>query len=354
MPFQSWSSAPHGFRPALDLLDDTLYIAFEASVPNYASQYAILTSSRGCLSQREYLRLNLPPLPPMESLPRWSFQDIQAFLYDPDDPPTWPDTYLVIYQTLSDLLPLSNPRSLTLLSLFTLLSYTFPLFDALPVLHLTGSDDVSIDRVRLALSHLAFNGNFAADDTSPTTLAILAHEGRGTQIFGDGDQFVGDEAHHPLIKLLISGSKRVTAHQYLPVGSPYLSVSTYAPRVLVSRRRPKFFPLNECCIRVEIHLKYSLEPIQSKPDLNAEDIWSPLRDCLYRLVLGRWRELAGARDSLWSSWRVSDQKSLERWFPLAAIAILISPETFRRVQEMAVESMEHFRCPQKKETSLRG
>ena len=231
------------------------------------------------------------------------------------------------------------------------MTYFFPLFDFLPILHLRGPAESGKSRLAHVLAALAFNGATFGCATD-ATLFRYAHEGRYTQLITEADHLSSLGTGDRFVRQLQSACSKAEASVDVAEGgrgTAYAPATyhTFCPRVLVSTLALRSQPLRSRCIRLDLIKDAQPDEGRLRMSVTDDAVWAPLRDQLYRLQLGRWREVRDARDRVAAAWvgpGAPTGRAFEKWLPLATLASLIAPATLAVVQDLAREDVaEHQR-----------
>ena len=188
-----WRGHSH---PALEVIDDTLYVTVHTTVQGVRG-YTILSSDGEVFSPAEWAAAcrerQFAPLADVRlarCAPRWHGAGIRdallALRSGADCTPTWPGVYAALHAAMDARLQVCDERYLALGAVYALMTYFFPLFDFLPILHLRGPAESGKSRLAHVLAALAFNGATFGCATD-ATLFRYAHEGRYTQLITEAD-----------------------------------------------------------------------------------------------------------------------------------------------------------------------
>jgi hypothetical protein len=180
--FDRWSKEPvryftnaQCFHPEKGLLYCTLNIP----MIDGSSQSMIVRSDGQCLPytvesiQREGIYPSASmvapktgELIPPSMLTRWSTLSLQAFLCDPTPQRTAAEVYQGVTAYLERFIYHNDARALHYLTLFTMGSYLHSLFEALPLLLITGESTTGKTRILEILSEVGFNGQLRGSLTA--------------------------------------------------------------------------------------------------------------------------------------------------------------------------------------------
>lgn len=339
-------------HPALDMANDTLYVAVQAGIKGKGIQEIILTSKGEAFTQEEWqlecVKRGLLPYTTANLSgcgPRWSIKALRDVQGGDLAAPTWQETYNAIYREMDARLQMRDKSYLVVLALFAMMTYFHTLFDFLPILHLRGPAESGKSGAGAIIGHIAFNGTIGGRATA-SSLFRRAHEGRYTQIITEADHLAGLDSGEALVQQFQAGCSKAEAWVEVTEGGkgqPFQPVRYFIfnPRVLLSTKQFKSQPLRTRCIRLDIIKTPNTDETKLRRSKNDDRVWSPLRDMLYRLLLLNWQEVAATKDKLCEEWRGKDAprgRTFEKWLPLATIASLVSSEVLAQVKTLARDS----------------
>jgi hypothetical protein len=208
------------------------------------------------------------------------------------------------------------------LSLWTMLTYIYPAFNAVPYLYLGGPLGSGKSRVFEVLSRLVFRP-FSSSSLTAASLFRTLHDRGGTLLLDEAERLKQTSAPDvgELLSMLLAGYKRGgQATRLEPVGDSFRTVSfdVYGPKVLgcINGLPPA---LASRAIPVTM---FRSPPGSVKPRHRIDAVphkWQAIRDDLHALALEHgpvWLELAG-RDEVCSAMSGRD---FELWQPLLSLA----------------------------------
>lgn len=340
-------------HPALDFVNGVAYIAIKVPNENGIEVTAIATSEGNLYNQHEEwpaqkIERGLQAIADdgmLEGAGRWALDGVGELEEGTLEAYSWEEIYNAIYETFDRFLVVRDRRYLTVLTLYAMMTYFHPLFDALPLLFLRGPHESGKSRAAQVLEAVAFNGR-ADGFASEAVIRRMAHQGRYTQIFTECDNLASVGSGDPLARLLQSGCYKSEAWASLAESTPnrkgYAPARffIYCPRVICATLRPKSAPLMSRCIELDlVKVPGADQEKLVRSIAGAQKRWSKLRDGLYRLTLLDWQDVVNAREHLKVNWKDIPGRTFDKWLPLASIALLVSEEVLNEVTELAKESL---------------
>jgi hypothetical protein len=345
--------APVKMHPALDFVDGVAYVAVRALTKNHGAQDIILSSNGEAYTQEAWhehcLQRGLYPVATLELgdyEPRWSGRGISELQDGVLKAPTFREAYDAIYSELDARLQVRDPRYLTVMTLYAMMTYFHPLFDFLPILHLRGPAESGKSRAATIIGHVAFNGKVEGSATG-ASIFRRAHEGRYTQVITEADHLARLDSGDAFVQQLQAGCSKGEAWVEVTEGGNGNAYKPtryhiFNPRILASVRTIKSQPLQTRCILLDIVKTAFTDETKLRRGKDDDKIYAPLRDKMYRLLLVRWQDVAEAQDQIKEKWRGPNAptgRTFEKWLPLAAIASLVGEDVLDVVKEMAMEDL---------------
>jgi hypothetical protein len=168
---------------------------------------------------------------------RWSLPAIQDFLQGLGQVDPWL-LYHRLERTFIERIWFAEPGNYMVLALYTMLSYVFPVFDAVPYLHFTGLAGSGKTHAARLLATLAFNGHVEVDPTEASLFRTIEAT-RGLVVLDDQETGVTNRSHseNPFMTILKTGYKsgsRVTrmerrGNEFMP-----LTFDVFCPKVITN------------------------------------------------------------------------------------------------------------------------
>lgn len=140
---------------------------------------------------------------------RWSLPAIQDFIQFGGHPVCPWQLYHKLESLYQERIWFAEEGNYVILSLYTLLSYIYPVFDAIPYLHLTGLAGTGKTHVARIVAALAFNGHVEVDPTEASLFRTIEAT-RGLVVLDDQETGVTNRKHsdNPFMTILKTGYKR--------------------------------------------------------------------------------------------------------------------------------------------------
>ncbi len=239
----------------------------------------------------------------------------------------------------------------TYCALYTILSYFYPLFNAVPYTKLSGLKGAAKTKLGLIFACMGFNSLLAVSMT-PAVLFRTIQDTRGLMIIDEGENYqVADELRVEIISILNSGYQSTGTVSRMNMDSRKKKrekFSTFGPKIIVSINA-MIDTLNDRAY--EILLLKTLDATKGNRQVNPQDKeMAHIRDELYILLMTRWKEVREIASEI-----ASDESLVGREFdkakPLLVLAEFIDrhlPEKQRYVKQ---ELTDFIKVQQKEKES---
>jgi hypothetical protein len=265
----------------------------------------------------------IPTDPTDASSPAWSTDSREQWLAGEQspDPAGLFKTLCEVIQYYLDFPADHAPGATALLALWVILTYNYPVWEAIPYLYLGGPLGSGKTRLMDILSLMAFRPVTSSNLTAPALFRTL-HQDGGTLFYDEAEklkQITPDTGE--LLSMLLAGYKRGgKAIRLEPVGDSFRTVKfqVYGPKVLacITGLPPA---LSSRCITLTM---FRANPNSVKPRRRIDEHshrWQKIRDELHRLAISQgaiWLKLA-------ENTRVCPEmtgRNYELWQPILSLA----------------------------------
>ena len=236
-------------NPALDYARGVVYIAQQRTVAGEESIKSlpiIFTSERdyfSCpqvkganelriLNNRVAIDKNLE-----RAGQRWSLPAIMQFLDIGGEIDIW-QLYHRLERVYRERIYFVEEGNYLIFGLYTMLSYVYPVFDAVPYLHLTGLPGSGKTHAARILAALSFNGHIEVDPTEASLFRTIEST-RGLVVLDDQETGVTNRSHsqNPFMTILKVGYKRggqVTRMERRGNDFTPLTFDVYCPKIITN------------------------------------------------------------------------------------------------------------------------
>ena len=304
-----------------------------------------------CLELVDGSRLWVHPIPgepSMTSTPAWSASARQDWLKGTAGPDP-AAVFKVICERIAyyiDLPPDVAAGTVATLALWSILTYCYQAWGAVPYLYVGGPLGSGKSRVIEILARLVFRPMTTSNLTAPALFRTL-HDRGGTVFFDEAERLKQSTPdQQEIVGMFLAGYKRGgQATRLEPVGDTFRPVAfqVYGPKALacIAGLPPV---LASRCIPV---MMFRAPPGSAKPQRRIDadpEGWRRLRDDLHALALtygAAWLDLAGCTDVCPPG---IDGRSFELWQPLLSLATWVEDHgaegLLRLMQRHALETVE--------------
>jgi len=234
----------------------------------------------------------------------------------------------------------TNPVTATL-ALWTMLTYCYPAWEAVPYLYIGGPAGSGKTRVFELLSRLAFRP-IVSSNLSAAALFRTLHERGGTLLLDEAERLnEGAPDQAEIRSVLLAGYKRGGRATRLEAsGDSYKTneFQVFGPKALACINAPTG-PMMSRCIAIQMFRMEKGNP-KGKRKLDANPaIWQELRDDLHCLTLGE-LGLKACELATWSDVCALGGRNDELWQPILALAKLVDPDLRAAIEEWVLSSIE--------------
>lgn len=261
--------------------------------------------------------------------PRWSPESIKNFLKIKSDysdsgdfqiktsVDPYKDIFLPIKETLEKFIDFSNPTHSTVIALWIMGTYLFPIFEAYPYLGVGGMKGSGKSKILEILQRLTFNA-FSTSNATPASLFRIIEKNLCTVLIDEGEALTGRESNQDLRLILNAGYK--SSGLVTRTNTETFKVETfrvYSPKAIASIN-PLDQTLASRCISIVLLRTSNKEIGRTRINDRAAD-WQGLRNNLYLFTLEHSLRVAEIFDK---DEELSDltNRTNELFLPLFAIA----------------------------------
>lgn len=333
------------FHPALDFKNDKAYVTvrvYTEAKEGLEKKYQVITSDkRNFILSKDALKeegLYSEILTPFVE-DRWSRESINAWLKSKKD-----FTLKEVFKDLRDLhefyLDYADPKLYTLLPLWIIGTYFFPLFNAYPYIFLNGFSGSGKSKTGELVAPLAFNGKLIAN-ISDAGLFRTIHLSRGTFILDENEKIAGFGDHSSQMNYLLSGFRSnanvIRMTQLKDKSFVQEEFHLYSPKMIANIRGIKETALLNRTIK--LILTPSQKP-QAQREINPQSLKiRTLRDKLYVHLMNHWQEVKATRKMIKKMDLNLYGYDFSKWIPILTLAYLLSMERFDEMLQMAKEKV---------------
>jgi hypothetical protein len=271
---------------------------------------------------------------------RWCENDITAFAKDRKSN-SIENVFKLVRANFMTYLDMYDSRVYDILSCFVLFTYFYPIFNNSPVLQFYGDYGTGKSRICSLLEAMAFNPVNSSNITSATIFRVIEAR-RATVLLDESEDLSGTPKGKEITNMLLAGTgKGGEALRQQKDNEDAFETQTfqlYSPKVIANIVGVDLAPLLSRIIRITM--------IAIKPDKNIADRdieqndlnWLMVRNQLYRLCLGQFKEIIKAKDNLPD--HGLSARNLAIWKGMFSIASLSGNEIWDSVLSFAYTNKE--------------
>lgn len=305
----------------------------------------------------------VPADPTASTLPGWSSRGRKAWEFGADapDPARVFRRLCEAFTRFIELPDVESPGAIATLALWTMLSYVYPAWDAVPYIYVGGPLGSGKTRVFEVLARLVYRPVGSSNLTAAYLFRTL-HDRGGSLLLDEAERLKESTSDAGEIRsILLAGYKRGgKATRLEPSGDTFKPVEfdCYGPKAIacITGLPPA---LASRCITVTM---FRAAPGSEKPKRRVDadpKLWADLRDDLHALMLGPMGQAATELSQRTGVCKFSG-RNFELWQPLMALASWLEERGERGVVDMvqahaarATESATDDTTPDVDETLLR-
>ncbi len=271
---------------------------------------------------------------------RWSKESVNRWLKSKEDF-TLKDIFTELRSLFEFYLDYADKRLYTLIPLWIIGTYFFPLFNGYPIIFLNGSSGSGKSKTGELTAPLCFNGRLMAN-ISDAGLFRTIHVSRGTLVLDENEKISGFGDRCSQINFLLSGYKpgaNVLRAKALENGNfEPEEFQVYAPKMIANIRGVKETAL------LNRSIKLILTPSQNKQaqrEVNPQSSKiKTLRDKFYVYLMNHWKEVRQARKAVKEMNLGIYGYDQSNWLPILALAHLLGKNQFDEVFQFAEEKIK--------------
>ena len=251
---------------------------------------------------------------------RWSLESIEAFLngtakVDPAN------VYKMVKEAWKTYIEFENPVVYDFLTLWTIGTYFFHLFNAYPYVYVSGLKRSGKTKVLTVASLMCFNAIFS-NNLSTSAIFRLIQSGRCTLLMDETEKLANKERASELRNLLLSGYKRgAKVYRVEKTGKDRLvpeAFEVYSPKMIANIRGIEDV-LEDRCITIIMKRGKNKQILNSEPQVN-DPLWQEIRNSLYLLYLTYFGEVSELTELYEYSGKDIAERELELWKPIFVLA----------------------------------
>ncbi len=230
------------------------------------------------------------------------------------------DVFVPIKQTLESFIEFNNPDYSTLITLWIIGTYIFPIFEAYPYIYLGGIANSGKSKVLEIMYRLAFNPVLSSN-ASPSSLFRTIENTQSTILVDEGEMLTGRE-QNPDLRLLFNAGYKATGvvTRTNPESFKVEHFNVYSPKSIAAIN-----PLDRTLETrtIPIIMLRAADKSKGRTKLNDRSAdWKGIRDKLYRFLLQHALAVAAVFDKPETETDLTN-RNYELFSPLLAIASFV-------------------------------
>jgi hypothetical protein len=329
-------------HPALDFIKDKAYVGLtlqckDPKVGKKPCLFLVTEEEAIRCTDEELSKRNIELLHQELSIekPRWSSKGLTAFFKTMTcvEPKT-------LFQTVRDVfskhIEFSDESFYDLITLWTVGTYFFPLFNAYPYIYVGGLKDSGKTRLLTLCGCMSFNGCLSGS-ISTACLYRMVQDLRCTLLIDEKENLASVQRYDEFEQILKNGYKKgnsvfrseMTSKTFRPT-----SFQTYGPKI-VANIGGLGDVLESRCITILMHQGSNKEIIERELDA-SEQLWQDVRDMIYPFLLKNWKTVRQSYSDLKNETSLI-ARDWELWKPILALARVFDDDTYKKMVVLAEE-----------------
>ena len=306
-------------HPALHVDEHGVVVGVVAA----AGDYQLVTSDGDLIAADDAKAvLKFVPRPYASLAGRWPDRDLEDWVIM-RTAPAFSEVLALLLHAFDRALEFPRREVRTVLAVWALATYFYPVFLSFPRLALSGEKESGKSKVLGVLRETAWNAMLMVSPT-PAVLFRLVHEFRPTLLLDEMEGLSGDDARD-ILGILNSGYKAGGAVPRCE-GERTKRVElfeVYAPAALAAIRSLNTVTEDRA---IPVTMQRGSDSSKLNVEVNpADPLYARIRSGSYRLLLERWRTVQSAYESTaLPSWL--NGRARELWRPLLAVAAVVDVE----------------------------
>jgi len=248
---------------------------------------------------------------------RWLGEDVDNYLGgETDEVDVYKELYLPIKSIYEENIDFYKPEYGVILTIWTIGTYFFSLFDSYPYILLTGTKGSGKTKVEDLASYLAFNAQ-KTNNATPASVFRLCEANRCTLLIDEGEMLRSSNYGSDLLLILNSGYKSGgTITRVNNETGKVEQFDVYSPKMIAAIQEIDS-TLFSRCLSITMVKTADAEIGNSRINKRTAD-WFKIRDRLYRYMLTKFQEIEERYHEEYTN-EISC-RNYELWSPLLAIA----------------------------------
>jgi hypothetical protein len=286
---------------------------------------------------------------------RWSLQGVEMWLkgefsVKPEE------LYIAVKTAFETYIEFEDSRVYDFLTLWTIGTYFFHLFNAYPYLYVGGTKQSGKTKLLTLLSLICHNAIFS-NNISTASAFRLVQSGRCTLLMDETEKLNNPDREIDFRNMLYAGYKKgalvYRTHKDTLKPEPF---EVYSPKAIANIRGIEDV-LEDRCITLILKRGKNLDIVNREIQLESE-VWQQIRDMLYVFYLQFYDavgELSAYNEHSEHMSEALKQRELELWKPILTLALFFEQhgginDLFKRILEFAKEKAEEKEVENRTET----
>jgi len=310
-------------HPAIDMIDDVFYFGLSMPVKttHIKNGLVFINSNKEVFPYDELDKRQLELMyPDVASELRWDIDDIKRFLNsnEEDHNPKFKSLLVLLTNSLKKYIELADETMYSVVSLWVIGTYLFPIWRAFPYLSISGARRCGKSKLLTLLYLVAFNGLFSVD-ISPSTIYRLIQSTRCTLLIDEAERLASPEKAEAVRNILNAGYKKggkVYRSDKSKDSIKPRAFDVFSAKAFVSYEGIEDIT-EDRCIQITMLRGTNPDILNSEID-ELDECWAKIRDKLYTFALTHYKKIKKLYDNFNESSLTSREREL--WKPILVLA----------------------------------
>lgn len=267
--------------------------------------------------------------------PRWSIDGLKKFVKDRES--IGPEQlFNGIRNAMMEYIDFPDTRQYDFLTLWTIGTYFFPLFNAYPYVHVNGLPDTGKTKLLTLCGCLCFNAKQSGSMTTASLYRKIQNS-RCTLLIDEKEDLSNPQRNEEFMTILLNGYKKageVVRCDLASTDFPTMDFEVYGPKMLANIAGLGT-TLRSRCITIPMQPTKN-KNLAAKKVITTEKAWKDIRDLLYPFLLNNWKNVRKSYIEIMNETELID-RDWEIWEPILAIARTFSNDLFTEMVELGKE-----------------
>jgi len=330
-------------HPALDFTAEHAYAGQWLRIPGRGDTFYIIRDDGEMIesSTEELARYGIELATRIGDVPqRWSMESIRQYVEGNATPVDKSMLFNIIKQKFAQYIDLPDNRLYDFLTLWSIGTYFFPLFNTYPYVYVGGVSQSGKSKLLTLCSCICFN-SIPSANMSVACIYRLIQNARCSLFIDETEQLSNRRRAGEFRNILLCGYRR-GQNTYRNIRTPDgnyepRAFEVYSPKMIANIEGLEDVLASRC---ITIIMLRSLNEEITNREIDIDDpVWEEIRDAVYPFLMRNWREVGQTYTELENTTSLRN-RDWELWKPILSLAKFFDDEIFERMKRLAIEKTE--------------